>query len=246
MVRNIHIGTSGWSYKHWKGDFYPTQVKQKDWLAFYAQNFEVTEINGSFYRLPTQETVINWMQTVPRNFLFCPKMSRYLTHMKKLREPEEPLERFFSIFEPMQKQMGPVLLQLPPMLPFRYDTADYFFRLLHHNYHSYRFVIEVRHPTWLESDALTLMAKYEVGIVISQSGNLFPYTEMITAKNVYVRFHGPAELYASVYTDADLRYFAKMFKSLAKEGHEIWAFFNNDVHGYAPKDALRLIQYCNQ
>ena len=244
MVQKIHIGTSGWSYKHWKDDFYPKTIKQKEWLAYYSKNFDITEINASFYRLPSQETLATWMNTVPKNFLFCPKMSRFLTHMKKLRDPEEPLERFFAIFEPMQNQMGPVLIQLPRMLGFNYEIADYFFKLLQKAYRRYRFVMEVRHPTWLSNDAFTLMAKYEVGLVIAPSGNRFPYSEMITAKNIYVRFHGPAELYASAYGDEHLRFFAKKFKSWVKEGHEIWAFFNNDVHGYAPRDALRLRKYC--
>src|SRR5687768_8695063 len=107
MVKKIHIGTSGWSYKHWKEDFYPKGLKQTDWLSFYARSFSITEINTSFYRLPAAETVINWTKKVPKKFLFCPKMSRYLTHMKKLHDPEEPLERFFEIFQPMKKTNGP-------------------------------------------------------------------------------------------------------------------------------------------
>src|SRR5215213_5518071 len=121
MKRNIHIGTSGWSYKHWKEIFYPHKLKAAEWIVFYSNYFKITEINASFYRLPLKETIINWTKKVPKDFLFCPKMSRYLTHMKKLTEPEEPLERFFGIFEPMRKVMGPVLVQLPPFLKFDYD-----------------------------------------------------------------------------------------------------------------------------
>ena len=246
MVQKIHIGTSGWSYKHWKDDFYLKAAKQKNWLSYYAQYFTTTEINSSFYRLPSDETIVNWANSVPGSFLFCPKISRFLTHMKKLRDPEEPLERFFSIFEPMKKQLGPVLVQLPPMLSFHYDVADYFFRLLAKKYKTYEFVLEVRHSSWLQDEALTLMAKYEIGLVISQSGALFPYTEMITAKNIYVRFHGPKALYASSYSDKELECFANKFKKWIKEGHEIWAFFNNDINGYAPKDAMRLQQLCKK
>src|SRR5688572_26206411 len=245
MVDNIHIGTSGWSYKHWKENFYPKGLKQADWLPFYAKSFSVTEINTSFYRLPTVETVVNWTKKVPKKFLFCPKMSRYLTHMKKLHDPEEPLERFFEIFEPMKKQMGPVLIQLPKMVKFNYDVAEHFFILLAGKYRQYQFVLEIRHPTWLQENSLTLLAKYDIALVISQSGDRFPYTEMVTAKYIYVRFHGPAALYASSYNDRDLKYFAKKFKKWVKEGHEIWAFFNNDIHGYAPKDALRLESFCS-
>jgi uncharacterized protein YecE (DUF72 family) len=241
MKGGIHIGTSGWSYKHWKGSFYPEKLPSTEWLPFYAQSFKTTEINGSFYRLPSHETVLKWMEQVDDDFLFCPKMSRFLTHMKKLRDPEEPLERFFGIFEPMKKMMGPVLLQLPPMLKFNYDIAEYFYKLLKQEYRQYEFVIEIRHDTWLQEESLTLMTKYDVGFVISQSGDEFPYSETVTAKNIYVRFHGPKELYASSYSDTMLKAFAKKFRKWTAEGHVVWAFFNNDIHGYATGDAKRLI-----
>lgn len=245
MAQNIHIGTSGWSYKHWKGNFYPENIKQAHWLAYYSRHFGATEINTSFYHLPLKQTVVNWMKQVPASFLFCPKISRYLTHMKKLREPEETLERFFDVFEPMADQMGPVLVQLPPLVKFNSGVSDHLFGVLQRQYNRYDFVLEVRHPTWLEQDSLDLLARYNIGLVIAQSGNRFPYAERITAKNIYVRFHGPAELYASSYSDEDLLYFAHKFKGWTGEGHEVWAFFNNDIHGFAPQDARRLEHICN-
>jgi len=241
MNQKIHIGTSGWSYKHWKGIYYPPKLPAVKWLEFYAETYKTTELNASFYRLPLPQTTINWTKRVPKDFLFCVKMSRYLTHMKKLKEPEETLQRFFDIFEPMKKIMGPVLIQLPPSLKFNYDTAEHLYSLLKKKYKDYEFVMEVRHNTWLEEDSLTLMTKYDIGLVISQSGDEFPYSEMITAKNIYVRFHGPKELYASSYSDNMLKDFAKKFKKWVKEGHEVWAFFNNDIHGYAVEDARRLM-----
>jgi uncharacterized protein YecE (DUF72 family) len=242
MSEGIHIGTSGWSYKHWKDVYYPARLASTKWLPFHAQSFDTTEINASFYNLPKLETVVKWTEMVPPHFRFCPKMSRYLTHMKKLRDPEESLERFFTVFEPMRKKMGPVLIQLPPSLKFHYDVAEAFYSVLKKNYRAYEFVIEVRHPTWLEQDSFTLMTRYKIGFVISQSGNEFPYSEMITAKNIYVRFHGPKELYASSYTDKQLLYFAGKFREWRKEGHEIWAYFNNDIHVYAIGDARRLMK----
>ena len=238
----LHIGTSGWSYKHWKGVFYPPGLAAAQWLPFYARHFSTTEINGSFYRLPSPETVLKWIEQVPDDFIFCPKMSRFLTHLKKLKEPEEPLERFFSVFGPMKSAMGPVLIQLPPSLKFNYETAGYFFQLLKNQYRDYAFVLEVRHSTWLEEVSLTLMAKYDIGFVISQSGATFPYSEMITARNVYVRFHGPAQLYASSYTDEMLSDFALKFKEWIRQDHTVWAYFNNDVGGHALADAKRLEQ----
>jgi uncharacterized protein YecE (DUF72 family) len=164
--------------------------------------------------------------------------------MKKLRDPEEPLHRFFGIFEPLKKKLGPVLIQLPPMLHFNYYVTEPFYSLLKQEYGGFEFVVEVRHPSWLAEESLTLMAKYDIGLVISQSENHFPYSEMITAKNIYVRFHGPAALYASPYRDKELKYFAQKFKKWNNEGHIIWAFFNNDIHGYAPRDAQRLLEIC--
>lgn len=213
-------------------------------LAFLLQRaFSTTEINGSFYRLPTVETVEKWTVQAPDDFFFCPKMSRYLTHMKKLRDPEEPLERFFSVFSPMHKKMGPVLVQLPAQLKFNYGVAEHFYRLLKFTYGSYQFVMEVRHPTWLEEESLTLMTAFDIGLVISQSDGVFPYSETVTAATIYVRFHGPAALYASAYSDEMLRAFAKKFTQWTAEGHEVWAYFNNDIDGHAPRDAKRLQEF---
>ncbi len=241
MRNRVHIGTSGWSYKHWKGLYYPDKLPSTRWLPFYAGDFDTTEINSSFYRIPLMTTVEKWMSQVPGHFRFCVKMSRFLTHMKKLNEPEQSLENFFSVFEPMKKMMGPVLIQLPPFLAFDYDRAEYFYRILSRFYKEYEFVMEVRHDSWMQEKSLTLMTKFNIGLVISQSGVSFPYTEMLTAKNIYLRFHGPAELYASAYPDKTLEYFAELFYKWLKEGHEVWAYFNNDIHGYAPEDAKKLM-----
>lgn len=238
----IHIGTSGWSYKHWKDIFYPAGLKTTEWLSFYSRHFKIAEINTSFYHLPKHQSVLNWMEKVPADFRFCAKLSRFITHMKKLLDPEEPLGRFFDVFDPMQSRMGPVLVQLPPSLKFNYDRAEHLYELFKKTYRKYEFVMEVRHDSWLENDSLNLMAKYNTGLVISQSGGFFPYSEMITATNIYIRFHGPAELYASAYSEEQLQLWADKIQLWASEGHVIWAFFNNDIHGHAFWDAARLLQ----
>ena len=163
--------------------------------------------------------------------------------MKKLSEPEEPLERFFGIFESMKKMMGPVLLQLPAILKFDYDKTEHIYQLMKNKFKKYEFVMEVRHDSWLQEESLKLMTRHDIGLVISQSGEGFPYSEVATAKNIYLRFHGPRELYASSYSDAVLKDFAGKFRKWEKEGHIVWAFFNNDVNGYAIKDAKRLIGF---
>lgn len=246
MKTNIHVGTSGWSYKHWKGDFYPAKLASTKWLQFYTQHFSTTEVNASFYRLPSEDTVVKWAETVPKDFLFCPKMSRYLTHMKKLRDPEEPLERFFSIFYKIRNKLGPILIQLPPILKFNYDVAEHFYRLLKTKYKQHHFVMEIRHESWLEEVSLTLMTAFDIGFVISQSDKFFPYEEVVTAKTIYIRFHGPKDLYASSYSDRQLKSYAKKMKDWVKEGHEVWAYFNNDIHGYATLDAERLLQFLGE
>ena len=236
---NIHIGTSGWSYKHWKEIFYPSEIKPVDWLNFYSKSFSITEINTSFYHLPKRQTVLNWREKVEQDFKFCPKLSRYITHTRRLKKAEVPLERFFEIFSPLQKQMGPVLIQLPPSLKFDAETADYFFNALNKNFHEHVFALDVRHISWLEPMALHMLSAHNISFVISQSNKKFPYAEQVTAKHIYLRFHEPNALYASFYDDYSLNNYAKMCNEWIKNGHEIWSFFNNDIHGYAFKNALR-------
>ena len=240
MNGKFHIGTSGWSYKDWIEIFYPKNLKPSDWLRHYAKTFDCTEINSSFYRLPLKQTVINWLNKVPKEFLFCPKMSRYLTHLKRLKDPEEPLGRFFSMFEPMQKQMGPVLMQLPKTVSFDHDTTEQLYRLLKEKYSSYRFAMEVRHQSWMTEGSYALMAKYEIAFVISHSGNHFLYAEIVTAKNIYFRFHGPGSLYNTKYDDSALEKYAEIFRKWLSDGHELWIFFNNDWFGYGIDNALTL------
>lgn len=235
----LHIGTSGWSYNHWAGIFYPPKLKTTEWFHYYASHFDSAEINTSFYHLPKAQTVVNWATKAPEGFTFCAKLSRYITHLKKLVEVEEPLQRFFELFEPLKSKMGPVLVQLPPMLKFDYDKAENFYALLA-RYKEHRFVVEVRHATWLHDDSLTLMAKYGMGFVISQSGGVFPYAEIVTAQNVYLRFHGPAELYASSYSDETLSDYTQKCTRWLTEGHTLWIYFNNDIYGHAFRDAQRL------
>jgi uncharacterized protein YecE (DUF72 family) len=242
---NIHIGTSGWSYKHWANIFYPPEVKPANYLSYYAQHFAVTELNASFYRLPLKSTVEKWLNTVPENFLFCPKMSRYLSHLKKLHDPEEPLRRFFDIFEPVKHRLGPVLVQLPAGVQFDQNVVEHFYELIREQYPEYRFAMEVRHESWFTEASLGMMRKHRITLVIAQSEK-FPYHEELTAKDVFVRFHGPEQLYSSSYSESVLQDYARKLVEWKKEGHNIWAFFNNDIHGHALKNATMLQQYVDE
>ena len=235
-----HIGTSGWSYKHWKGLYYPEKMKPADYLGYYSREFDCTEINTSFYRLPKTQTVLNWIREVPPVFLFCPKMSRFMSHFKKLRDPEQALQVYFSVFDQVQERLGPVLVQLPANLSFDAGVATAFYRLLATTYKQYDFSMEVRDKSWFSRQSLSLMEEYGVGLVMAHSGKLFPYKEAITAPHIYLRFHGPGDLYASRYATVSLRAYARRCKQWLKEGRQVWAFFNNDIHGYALENARKL------
>lgn len=239
---NLYIATSGWHYKDWAGTYYPKGLKPADWLSFYAVEFDSTEINNSFYRLPALETVISWGEKVPDNFKFSPKFSRYLTHIKKLNEPEEPFERFFSVFESIKEKLGVILLQLPPSLAFHEEKTERVFELIRNQYNEYDFAIEVRHPSWICDKSFSLMQDYNIAFTISQSGVGWPYAEKITARNVYLRLHGPRELFSSSYPDEMLRYFADKIIQWRKQGLNVWVYFNNDWFGYAIRNARTLKQ----
>jgi uncharacterized protein YecE (DUF72 family) len=237
---SIHIGTSGWVYAHWKGLFYPSGVPQRSWLEYYAARFDAAEINASFYRLPTRATVQKWRDTVGPSFYFCPKISRYITHAKKLNDPEQGVPRFFDVFQPIATQTGPVLIQLPAMLGFHEEKARLFFLYLHSFYKDFRFSLEARHAAWVEPAAIALMKKYHIGWVIADSGTRFAPAELVTAKHIYLRFHGPDGSYATDYSDNVLAVYAKKCLQWKAEGHSVWAFFNNDINGYAVANAKTL------
>lgn len=240
-MSTFHVGTSGWSYKHWKTIFYPPEVKASEWFEYYATQFDCVELNASFYRLPQAQTVKDWKKRAPDDFKFCFKMSRYITQMKKLNDVEEPLKLFFDRFQPLRHCAGPVLIQLPPNLGFNAERAEHFFKLLK-RYRAYRFALETRHESWLTQPALDLMQKYSIAFVIAESGGRFPSQQAVTTDFIYLRFHGPdaQALYASEYSPQALKECARCIRQWLDEKREVWAFFNNDIHGFAFKNAREL------
>jgi len=233
----IHIGTSGWVYPHWREVFYPAAIPQKLWLSYYAQFFDTTEINASFYRLPSLKAVENWINATEKQFYFCPKISRFITHAKKLNDPETCVPRFFDVFDPFAARMGPVLIQLPAALSFHEEKATNFFAFLKDRYPNFSFSLEARHASWTEPRAITQLKRFDIGWVIADSGNRFASAELVTAKHIYLRFHGPDGTYASPYTKRMLEAYAAKCLTWRSNGHTIWAFFNNDIHGYAIANA---------
>ncbi len=238
--RKLFIGTSGWSYKHWSGIFYPDHIKPAKFLEYYITQFDCVELNSSFYHLPKEATITGWVNRTPDNFKFCPKLSRFITHRKRLINCEESTKRFFDLFEVMHKRLGPVLIQLPPGLQFNKSLICDYFSLLKNSYSNYRFSIEIRHKTWITDEFFQLLTEYGIAFVIADSGKRFPYYEAVTTDFVYLRFHGHESLYASDYSEAELQQYTEKIVNWLNNGKVAWVFFNNDFHGYAVKNAQRL------
>jgi uncharacterized protein YecE (DUF72 family) len=245
MLSGLFIGTSGWSYKHWIGVFYPENLKPVQLLEYYFSQFDCVELNSSFYHLPKKSTVEGWLKRTPESFLFCPKLSRFITHRQRLVHVENSLKKFFDVFAGLKAKLGPVLIQLPPGLSYNQVNVCSFLKLLSDGYSDYRFAIEVRHKSWICEEFNNLLCQYGIAFVIADSGNRFPYHEDVTADFIYLRFHGPENLYASDYTEEKLVGYATKISGWLIEGKEVWAFFNNDFGGYAIKNAARLKELVN-
>ena len=239
-LQKFFIGTSGWSYKHWAGLFYPSHIKPDKYLEYYMTRFSCVELNSCFYHLPKSATVKGWVSRTPDFFRFCPKLSRFITHRKRLVDIDEALQRFFNLFDAMKHKLGPVLIQLPPGLKFDKLLIHDFLTRLHKLYSDYRFAVEVRNSSWLNDDFFDLLSINRIAFVMADSGNRFPYCETITTDSVYLRFHGPEKLYASEYSEDELFEYAKKIVDWLKSDKEVWIFFNNDFHGYAVKNAEQL------
>lgn len=236
----IHIGTSGWSYRHWDEIFYPKNTRPEKYLEYYITRFSCVELNSCFYHLPKKKTVEGWITRTPDTFRFCLKLSRFITHQHKLENIEIPLFRFFNVFEGMKNRLGPVLIQLPPGLHYDKTLTCNFFDILNGKYDQYRFAVEVRHNSWINDEFFDILARYRKGFVIADSGKRYPSHETVTTDFVYLRFHGREQLYASDYSDNVLSEYAEKITRWLENNKEVWVFFNNDCHGFAVKNATRL------
>ncbi len=238
-IPNLHIGTSGWSYR-WQEVLYPPELKSADFLPFYATHFNCTEVNSSFYHFTMAKTIEKWLASTPPHFKFAPKLNQEITHRRKFTEIEEPLNKFMSRYELMGERLGPVLVQIAGS--FRYDrlAAESFFRTLREKYPSQTFALEARHVSWFTEESLDLLREYAITTVIASAGKRFPGTEATTTDTVYIRLHGDEKLYASAYADEKLERYAFMVKDWLEDGKKIWVFFNNTILGNAVTDADKL------
>lgn len=226
------MGTSGWHYAHWKEVFYPPGLQPAKWLSFYAQSFESVEVNNSFYRLPSREVFSAWSQSVPSGFVFAVKASRFITHIKKLKDPREPLERLINSAAGLGDKLGPILFQLPPHWKSNPGRLEEFIKALPGDQ---RYAFEFRDPSWLNEETYRMLEASNCAFCIASSRS-FPKARRVTADFSFIRFHG-GRLPGGKYSRGELKDWASFTRDLLDGGKDTYAYFNNDPYGYAVEDA---------
>jgi uncharacterized protein YecE (DUF72 family) len=232
----IYIGTSGWHYKHWKGLFYPAGMQASDYLAHYLGFFRTVEINNSFYRLPTYETFANWRESVPADFVFAVKASRFITHMKKLKDPQQSFSNFIQNVVALEEKLGPILFQLPPRWHCDPVRLRQFLEALPAGL---LYTFEFRDHTWYNEAIYQLLRQYQAAFCIYDlEQHQSPVA--VTAPFVYIRLHGPEGRYNGRYSDEALASWAAAARNWQQEGRAVYIYFDNDIGGHAVVDAQRL------
>lgn len=238
MNKKLYIGTSGWSYNHWKGMFYPAKIDGDKMLGFYAGDFNTVEINATFYRLPSKNILSQWYHSVPDDFTFSVKASRYITHQKKLNDPQLSIKKFFNLIPILDDKLGPVLFQLPPKWHKNTNRLADFIAALPDDY---RYVFEFRDPGWFADDVIDLLNRYNIAFCIYDlQGNETPLHA--TADFIYIRLHGPGTKYHGSYSKKLLEKWADRFQKWMEDDLEIYCYFNNDYRGHAPRNAALLVK----
>ena len=235
MAARVRIGTSGWEYAHWRGDFYPRDLGSDRWLEFYAERFETVELNASFYRLPEGETFAAWADRVPADFRYAVKASRYLTHLRRLRQPDEPLTRLWSRAGRLGQRLGPMLYQLPPRWRPNPERLAAFLDAVPDDPLQ---AVEIRDRRWYRDDIVAMLTAADVALVIhDMPDSRSPLRR--TAPFMYLRFHGSGSKYGGRYPGQKLAAWADRVAAWAEVG-SVWVYFNNDIGGHAVRDAERL------
>jgi uncharacterized protein YecE (DUF72 family) len=232
----IRIGTSGWHYKHWIGAFYPAKLPASRMLEYYFERFDTVEINNSFYRLPPESALANWRDSTPPEFCFAMKGSRFITHMKKLKDPEQALQRFFERADILGHKLGPILFQLPPQWPLNLERLEFFLGALprHH-----RYAFEFRNATWHDPRVYEMLKQHDAAFCPFDLAGFQSPIE-VTAQFAYVRLHGPGGKYQGTYSDDVLDWWAKRIRGWRKRLDSVYVYFDNDQAGFAVRDALRM------
>ncbi|MFW6148246.1 MAG: DUF72 domain-containing protein [Atribacterota bacterium] len=238
MKKNCHIGTSGWHYQHWIGPFYPEDLEKNKMLAYYIRYFSTAEINNSFYRLPSEKVFQNWAKTVPEEFIFSIKASRYITHMKKLKNATEAVNNFMEGIKPIRNHQGPILFQLPPHWRCNPQRLSSFLESLPAGN---KYVFEFRDHSWWNEGVYDLLKDHRAAFCIFQlAGELSPV--LSTSDFIYIRLHGPDDAYQGSYSEVVLKEWAEKIEQWVCQGKIVYCYFDNDQSGFAVKNSLRLKQ----
>jgi uncharacterized protein YecE (DUF72 family) len=235
-VSKIHVGCSGWVYKHWRGLFYPEDLPQRRWFERYAEEFDTVEINASFYRLPLVSTFEGWRVKAPSGFRYSLKVNRFITHMKKLLDCRDEVDRFIALARPLGDELGPLLYQLPPSLHKNLERLDTFLSWLPDDLEQ---VVEFRHKSWYDEEVVDLLNRHGVGFVAHDLKGLAS-PRWASGRTAYVRFHGTGGKYYGRYSDDALLEWTDWLMEQRRSGKCCWCYFNNDIHGHAIEDARTL------
>lgn len=232
----VHIGTSGWHYKHWLGPFYPPKLPASRRLEFYTQHFDTVELNNTFYRLPTEKGVDQWREGTPPGFRFAAKGSRFLTHMKKLKDPDVGVGRYFEKVERLARKLGPIVFQLPPFWEVDVGRLEGFLRALPAGH---RYAFELRNPTWHCEPVYRLLREHNAAFCIFEIAG-FRTEPWITADFTYVRLHGPGGAYQGSYNEETLAQWADRIANWRQKLKAVYVYFDNDQAAFAVENALTL------
>ena len=242
------VGTSGFYYSSWIGDFYPQDIKKPDLLAYYQKTFHTVEINSSFYHIPRATTVENWKSKVDKNFVFVFKASRTITHLKKFNIDKDLIDMVFTPIASFSSNPPKhlFLFQTPGNVHAHLDKLEHLLQLLPK---TFMYAFEFRHDTWFQEEIYDCLKKFNAAVVLSDSPTklsgerLWPYYDVETADFAYVRFHGSKQLYYSSYSDEELEMYASLIHHKLEKNINVYAYFNNDAGGFATKNALTLLAY---
>lgn len=237
-MARIYIGTSGWSFDDWIGSFYPRDVNKNELLRYYAKHFKTAEINNTFYQLPTKKTFRHWMEESPKDFLFSVKASRFITHMKKLKEPEEGLKNFLDAVGALEGKLGPILFQLPPNWRVNPERLETFLEAIPKKQ---RATFEFRDESWFTEEIYDLLKERNAAFCLyDMAGRRAPIKT--TADFVYVRLHGPERKYEGNYDGRTLAGWVKRFRGWRREGRDVYCYFDNDKKSAAVQDAKKMTE----
>lgn len=242
MKQNYHIGTSGWSYDHWDGVFYPQGMRKEERLSHYIKFFKTVEINNTFYHLPTHKAFKGWRESTPRGFIFSLKASRFITHMKKLKGVRGASNIFLKRATILRDRLGPILFQLPPRWKCNVERLEGFLSLLPPDL---LYAFEFRDDSWFEDNVFAVLKGRNSSLCIYHMPDFLSPIK-ITADFVYIRFHGTGSLYGGKYSRSELIKWSEIIRGFGEKGLDIYAYFNNDAHGYAVENALELKKFLEQ